>query len=124
MNREQHASGERAPFCIRATARGRPKQRQRELKEQNDIECVQRDVGHVKSKRPRSPDRAIEGVRGVDDGTLDVVQHHRPRVQRWNNRGIGLDRVVVVVDERIVQGVDVDERAQKRRDQSQDRRTL
>src|SRR5206468_9513317 len=70
----------------------------------------------------RSPERAVHRVREVDDRTSDGAEHDRANVCHVLNRVVLDDGVVVVVDERIAERVEIHDPTQQRRDATCDER--
>ena len=68
----------------------------------------------MKPEGLRTPQRAVGGVREIDDRPRDVVEHNGTETARTLHGHVLDDRPGIVVDERIVQGVQVHKACKKR----------
>ena len=82
--------------------------------EQDDDCGMQEDVGQMKSKWIGAPDRAIDGVGHVHHGTERTVGQDEAEVRQIRERRIRDNGVAIVVHERIVERVEIDERREHR----------
>ena len=80
-----------------------------ELEQQGHVQHVQQHVRDMKAGRRRAPEHAIDRVRNVHRRPRDLAQHDGLQIERRPNRSVFDDEAAVVVDERIVERVDVDE---------------
>jgi len=103
MDREQPGGG-KGREIVRSESPG-------ELEQQDDVQHVQHHVAHVKTERPGAPDRTVCRVREVDDGTRERAEHNRADVRHVRNGGVLDNGVVIVVDERVAQGVEIHDAA-------------
>ena len=92
--------------AARRPARSR---RRHELKQQHDVQHVQQHVGDMEAERRRAPERAVERVREVDDGRVTSRSTTAAQIERRPQSSGSRRPSVVVVDERVVERVDVDE---------------
>src|SRR5439155_12301533 len=100
----------------RRDARAAPAEGPRQLPQQNDVQHVEEDARQVIAERPRTPDRPVDRIRQVDDRPRDVVQYDRAQIGDARDRRVQDDGVVVVVDERIAQRIQVDDAGGHRQD--------
>ena len=88
---------------------------QDELKQKRNVQHVQQDTRHMETEGTGAPHGSIDGVREVDDGAGDRAEDDRANVRHIGDRRVLDHRVVVVVHERVVEGVQVDEAAEQHR---------
>ena len=62
----------------------------------------------MEAKRTRSPERAVDSVRHVDDRPSQVLEDQAWQVERRDERVVFPDQNVVVIDEGIVEGIQID----------------
>ena len=70
---------------------------------------MQRDAGHMESERVQAPDEAVERIRKVYERAERGVDDQEPDVGQIGKRPVREHRVVIVVDERIVERVGVND---------------
>ncbi len=75
--------------------------------QQHDGERVESNVGQVIAERTIVPHPAIDGVRGVHQRAERGVDEDEVNVGQIGERSITDDGVVIVVDERIVERVEI-----------------
>ena len=74
---------------------------------------MEQQAGQVKAERRSAPDPPIERVRQRDQRPRHVVADDGGEIPGIRQRGVLDDQPVIVIDERIVEGVDVDEARQE-----------
>src|SRR5439155_24340051 len=68
----------------------------------------------MEAERSRTPRGAVERIGKIHDRTRSPIEHDAPDVEQMPDRRVVDDHLMVVVHERIVEGVQVDETAEKR----------